>query len=65
MSGGLHERLERKRAEEAQRNGTALPSEFNADGTRKPAWVIRAERGQLPSQRDLPGQPGDPNDSRR
>ena len=59
MSGGLHERLEKKRAEEAQRNGTALPSEFNADGTRKPEWVIRAERGQLPSQRDLPGAPAE------
>lgn len=56
---GLHERLEKKRAEEAAANGQALSSEYYHDGTRKQAWVIRAERGQLPPQ--VRGGPGDQN----
>lgn len=64
MSGGLHERLEKKRAEEAAARGQALPSEYYPDGTRKPEWQIRAEQNRLPAQ--VQGGPGDtPSDYRR
>lgn len=54
---GLHQRLEKKRAEEAAANGQALSSEHYHDGTRKPEWVIRAEQRRLSPQ--VQGGPGD------